>query len=1053
MALKNIIMPKFHYALLPCLLLLAACSEKPTSVPQQSAASKPTVISESPAPIPEKTPAPQVEARSTSPNFPVIEGAPLLNPLNYSFGYWLNGFRKNANDTSPDQLAIETGYYGLVLDLAHLDQARFGRITGTENYASGLETGTSKLEQLQPAELSIQLASSGKVFTAKHCVTGPMSDARRLQDTRLWESARYLQNFEIQHIVFEDDEGNELSCNARLQVVGWPDSLTLSAEITPTPPFIDGATFGVVGNAHAVVQAPLTLNNVSKPSAETFSMECWVNVPQNPAKQNNGPLVSKNGGQNEDGHIGFTIRGSRTEASMNIGGGPRNRHILREQNHKLFKLDDWNHLVLTYDGTTMRYYVNGRLESSKTIDKARTPVSGSIQLGSVDGQNTTTYGKFDQVRLWNRPLSEDEIEAHNAHPETLANKTGLHYEKTFDTRSDPKPTEYVWRDVITRIQLTTSDQTWEERSSVIEAWDMGDSKTLTLNCDLTPETPATRNSTVTVHTADGQTIKSVFQPDLDCQVAEVKKLNRDWKTGYTDIRNYDEFTLEIDNADGNAQEVPFMLYLRKVANITGLVPILCYEDGTPTGIPVQLSKNWHYGKLGSYLRAYALLPAQPGKQSYKLRIAYGFYGNLPSASHAQLSLVGYGGNSRWDQLAIGCWGETICFDVDRSCVDVGITDVRMLMARIGADGKKWSWTNAGWGGDWLLVNDANGKRHHPNELKTAYFAHGPCLTDVKYNGNYGSQREVSFDAEVQTLRTDDYARTFQKFNYTFEKEVSAEGAWLFKMGRTSGYTCPTLAYGNAAGLIKSEAAAITLQRGDYLIEQQELTGAAPWWVSFPGASQTRDDGKGNGYRALVIRGYRATFGGKTYTQPTISAPVHQTNKDISPNIDLLLTAPKGVTRFMPGDTIEMDLEWITLHREADDYYGPNEAYREHLIANPNAWQTTYREAIGNDLKVAVIGGTLTNNYPIKIQAQSGEIQVQVKGGVGYVPIRFAGLATSTGYTLYQVVDGKEQALDQSVHGNDFWQTDYDAQTNSYSRVYNLPLDGLESSAWVLKAKP
>ncbi|MGJ8641688.1 MAG: LamG domain-containing protein [Opitutaceae bacterium] len=1046
-------MTKSYYALFNFLLLLVAFSTKATSAPSTTS-SNPSAVSE-PTQMPAVATIGVMEAGAKSPttkheNFVQNDQ---LKPRNYSFGYWLNGFRKNPNDSSPDQLVIETGYYGLVLDLANLDQARFGRITETNDYTSALEIGTRNLDSLPAAELSIELASSGKVFKAKHSVTGPRSDSKRLQDTWLWESGRYLQHFDLHHLVFIDDDGNELSCDARLQVVAWPDSLTLNAEITPTPPSVDGATFGVVGNGHSVVQKPLVLDDVSELSTDTFSLECWVNVPRDPSKTNTGLLLSKNGSQNENGHIGFNIRGNRTNASVNIGGGPRNRHLLREQSHTPFNLDAWNHLALTYDGQTMHYYINGRLESSQSFNQARTPVPGDILLGAGNGENSATYGNFDQIRLWDRALSSNEIKAHAAHPDKLPNPKGLRYEKSFDTESDPKPTEYIWRDVTTRIQLTTTDQAFEQRSPTFESWEVGDSKTLTLNCDLTPEILAKNRSSVTVRTADRQTIQSVFQPELNCQVAEVKKIKRDWKTGYTDIRNYDEFILEIDTVGEGSQEVPFMLYLRNVANITGLLPMLCYEDGTPTGIPVQLSKNWHEKKLGSYLRAYVILPSQSDKQTYKLRIAYGFYGSLPSASHAQLSLVGYAGNSRWDQLAIGCWGETICFDVDRSCVDVGITDVRMLMARIGADGKRWSWTNAGWGGDWLYAKDSNGNRHHPNELKTAYLAHGPCLTDVQYDGNYGSQREISFDAKIQTLRTDDYARTFQKFHYTFNKEVSAESAWLFKMGRTNGYTCPTLAYGNAEGLIASEATALSLQRGDYVVEHQQLTGSAPWWVSFPGASQTKDDGKGNGYRALVIRDYRATFNGKTYTQPTISAPVHQTNKGQSPNVDLLLTAPADVTRFMPGDTIEMDLEWITLHRVADDYYGPNETYRTHLTANPNSWKTTYREAIGNDLKVTVTGGTLINNYPIKIQAEADEIQVQIQGGVGYVPIRFAGLSSPTGYTLYRVINGQATPLDQSVHGNDFWQTDTDSQTNSFSRVYNLPLDGLETSTWVLRSSP
>ena len=176
-----------------------------------------------------------------------------------------------------------------------------------------------------------------------------------------------------------------------------------------------------------------------------------------------------------------------------------------------------------------------------------------------------------------------------------------------------------------------------------------------------------------------------------------------------------------------------------------------------TGLPVQLSKNWHYPMLGTYFRGSMLLPATPGKSSYTLRLVYGFYGSLPSVSHAQLSLVGYGGFGRWDQLAIGCWGETFCLDMDLSCVPQVVTDVRMLMARNGKDGKSWSWTDAGWGGDWLRVNNEEGKQHFFSAMKTAYHAHGPCLSEVHYDGSYGSQREVDLQAKVQTLRTDDYA--------------------------------------------------------------------------------------------------------------------------------------------------------------------------------------------------------------------------------------------------------------------------------------------------------
>ena len=58
--------------------------------------------------------------------------------------------------------------------------------------------------------------------------------------------------------------------------------------------------------------------------------------------------------------------------------------------------------------------------------------------------------------------------------------------------------------------------------------------------------------------------------------------------------------------------------------------------------------------------------------------------------------------------------------MDMSCVDVAITDIRMLMARNGSKGRKWSWTDAGWGGDWLNIKDADHGKYFQNNLKTAY---------------------------------------------------------------------------------------------------------------------------------------------------------------------------------------------------------------------------------------------------------------------------------------------------------------------------------------------
>jgi hypothetical protein len=269
------------------------------------------------------------------------------------------------------------------------------------------------------------------------------------------------------------------------------------------------------------------------------------------------------------------------------------------------------------------------------------------------------------------------------------------------------------------------------------------------------------------------------------------------------------------------------------------------------------------------------------------------------------------------------------------------------------------------------------------------------------------------------------------------------------MGRTSNFETPKIAYGNANGLIKEIDVPKNLKVNDMVIDRLTLQGKGPWWVAYPGAFSNDGRDWGTGSRALIIRSYKGNLDGVTQTNPSISFQVYQTYDEGKANLDFMLTPPENVAQFKAGDDIKFDVEWITVPRIVDDYYGPNEALKKHLVENPKSWKTVYREAIGNDLKVSVSGGQIVQNYPLIISAESQEVKVNIDGGVGIVPIRFDGLLTKD-FSLYQILDGKEVKLDQAVHGNDFWQTDYDVKSNTFKVTFNLPLDGLAHSEWILK---
>ena len=70
---------------------------------------------------------------------------------------------------------------------------------------------------------------------------------------------------------------------------------------------------------------------------------------------------------------------------------------------------NWHHLVLTYDGTTMRAYLDGVL-SGTTYAQSGTVVTGSSEEEKIGKERTHEFtGSIDCVRIWDKKLSQAEI--------------------------------------------------------------------------------------------------------------------------------------------------------------------------------------------------------------------------------------------------------------------------------------------------------------------------------------------------------------------------------------------------------------------------------------------------------------------------------------------------------------------------------------------------------------------------------------------------------------------------------------------------------------------
>ncbi|MCP4441176.1 MAG: T9SS type A sorting domain-containing protein [Aureispira sp.] len=136
----------------------------------------------------------------------------------------------------------------------------------------------------------------------------------------------------------------------------------------------------------------------------TITLEAWIYPTAFKSNVWEGNIINKNGG----GDNGYMLRvGNGGQVNFNIGTGWWN-----EINSPVgaVSLNTWHHVAGTYDGTTMRLYVDG----VEVVNGAETQnigsASNSLYLGE-DPQWTGRYfpGRIEEVRIWNTARTAAEV--------------------------------------------------------------------------------------------------------------------------------------------------------------------------------------------------------------------------------------------------------------------------------------------------------------------------------------------------------------------------------------------------------------------------------------------------------------------------------------------------------------------------------------------------------------------------------------------------------------------------------------------------------------------
>ncbi|PYM89329.1 MAG: hypothetical protein DME04_26630 [Candidatus Rokuibacteriota bacterium] len=109
------------------------------------------------------------------------------------------------------------------------------------------------------------------------------------------------------------------------------------------------------------------------------------------------------------GNDNYYLSGTSTNASRPAGGGTFGGTTIETYGTAALAVNTWTHLAVTYDGATVRLYVNGAQVSSLARTGALTTSTNALQIGGDSIWGQYFQGMIDEVRVYNRALSAAEI--------------------------------------------------------------------------------------------------------------------------------------------------------------------------------------------------------------------------------------------------------------------------------------------------------------------------------------------------------------------------------------------------------------------------------------------------------------------------------------------------------------------------------------------------------------------------------------------------------------------------------------------------------------------
>jgi hypothetical protein len=145
-----------------------------------------------------------------------------------------------------------------------------------------------------------------------------------------------------------------------------------------------------------------------------FTLEAWINLSD---VSNVNSVIRKSGDYN------FYINEGTLHAEVWPLGTTSDSWQLIDGSTSI-ETGTWTHIAVVWDGAVCILYVNGNIDNS-TFTNGNVPLSENLWIGRSEILGQPAAGSIDEVRIWNRPLCQAEIQYNKNCELDPAGQTGL----------------------------------------------------------------------------------------------------------------------------------------------------------------------------------------------------------------------------------------------------------------------------------------------------------------------------------------------------------------------------------------------------------------------------------------------------------------------------------------------------------------------------------------------------------------------------------------------------------------------------------------------------